>query len=437
MEQKALTQKEDPIYQMLTRYKSAIASVLPKHITPERMLRIAYQVIHRTPKLRNCSQASLINGILEISMLGLDIGRTAHLLPFGNEAIVVPDYKGLIDLAHRSGQINSLSFKAVYQNDNFEYEEGTSRYIKHKPTEDERGPLRAAYAICNYKHGGLDFELIFREDAMAVKARSPAKSSGDSPWNKSDQEWTMWCKTAVRRLAKRIPQSPELQRAVELEDLIEAGLKQNLNHIVDAEIEAPPPTVPEKITTGDPKEKIKEKLNDLKQKGQIRNEVDDIRSEFINLKQKGFRPWVLGNSDIKTFPPKIQAEIEAKWADFRAKGYSEYQEPYPYPKIEAGPWHKEEEKPPNIPDPESSQGQGEMLEAKPIATTNPEEETQSEPDLKAEAVQRALEAKRMEAEETIFCPDHEGNVKSSLCKDCLLRNRCDPYKEWQHEKQRE
>jgi len=85
----------------------------------------------------------------------------------------------------------------------------------------------------------------------------------------------------------------------------------------------------------------------------------------------------------------------------------------------------------NVPNAEPSQGQD-------------EKKTQPEPDLKAkeeqeklEAAQKALEAKRMKAEETIFCPDHEGNVKSSLCKDCLLRNRCDPYKEWQHEKQRE
>lgn len=261
-EHKAMTVSEDPIYQMLAKYKGAIASVLPKHITPERMLRVSYQAIHRTPKLRKCSGASLVNGLIEISTLGLDIGRTAHLVPFKGEAVVITDYKGMIELAHRSGQIDSFPFKPVYENDYFDYEEGTSRYIKHKPATKDRGKLIAAYAIANFKHGGFDFEVVHPVDIEATKKVAPGAKSPDSPWNNPDQEWTMWCKTAVRRLSKRIPQSPELRRITELEDLVEAGLSQNLDHIINGEFSVPPPQKSSEKQTE--KDRIHERLNAMK-----------------------------------------------------------------------------------------------------------------------------------------------------------------------------
>ena len=224
--------KRDPIYELLTTYKTAIRNVLPKHLTPERILRIAYTAIYRSPKLRECTHESIINAVLEISMLGLDIGRTAHIVPFCKEATFICDYKGFIDLAHRSERIEAFTFKPVYEADDFQYEEGTSRYIKHKPFRGvDRGPLTAAYSIVFFKHGGFDFEVVEEPDIQATKRFSPGAKRSDSPWNKKDLEWTMWCKTAVRRLAKRVPQSPELQRAAYLEELAEAGLKQDIHHV--------------------------------------------------------------------------------------------------------------------------------------------------------------------------------------------------------------
>jgi len=292
-EQKALTTKEDPVYQMLSNYKSAIASVLPKHMTPEKMLRTAYTVIHRTPKLKSCTPVSLINGILEISMLGLDIGRTAHLVPFKNEAVVIPDYKGLIELAHRSNQINSFVLKPVYENDDFDYREGTDRYIKHKPATENRGRLIAAYAIVNFRHGGFDFEVVHQEDIEAVKKVAPGAKSKDSPWNKPDQEKYMWMKTAARIISKRIPQSPELQKAAYLEELVEAGLQQNISHVIDADFRAM--ETPQEKSESNP-EKVKndlnKKLKDMKEKGQTKEgnqglfndpRVADMHLEFKKL----------------------------------------------------------------------------------------------------------------------------------------------------------
>jgi len=268
-EQKVVTIKDDPIYQMLAQYKTAVSSVLPKHLTPERMLRIAHTMIHRSPKLKECTPLSLINAVIEISILGLEIGRTAHIIPFKSEATVIVDYKGFIELAHRSNQIASLPFKPVYENDVFEYEEGTTRHIKHKPAREKRGRLVAAYAIANFKGGGFDFEVVLPEDIAITKKKAPGAKKPDSPWNKEDEEWTMWCKTAVRRLAKRIPQCPELQKAAYLDELVEAGLKQNLSHITNGVIDVDFKTLEQPQSKPPDKEEVQKKLNDLKKSGQV------------------------------------------------------------------------------------------------------------------------------------------------------------------------
>jgi len=291
---KDLTQNEDPIYTMLAANKNAIKSVLPKHLTPERVLRVAYMAINKTPKLRECTPASLTNAIIELSILGLELGRTGHIVPYKRDAVFIPDYKGYIELAHRSSMIASLPFKPVYANDYFEYEEGTTRYIKHRPTDGERGKLIAAYAICFFKGGGYDFEVVRQPDIDAVKKQSAGAKYPDSPWNKDDQEWTMWCKTAVRRLAKRIPQSPELQRAAYQEELAEAGVKQDLNYVQDP-IDITPLTKADEIS-----KTINQEPDDLVQKGHTW--TDKTRKQFhAMMEEQGmgetdkheFKQWCL------------------------------------------------------------------------------------------------------------------------------------------------
>lgn len=224
--------KQDPIMNLLQRYKSSIAGVLPQHLTPERMINIAHKAIYRSPKLTQCTPLSLINSIIEVSKLGLEVGRTAHLVPFKDQATVIIDYKGMIELAHRSVKVASLPMKAVYENDFFEYAEGTTRYIKHTPAKEKRGKIIAAYAIVNFKGGGFDFEVVLPEDIAIIKKRSAGARKSDSPWN-TDDEPMMWCKSAMRRIAKRIPQCPELQKAAYLDELAEAGIKQGIDHIAD------------------------------------------------------------------------------------------------------------------------------------------------------------------------------------------------------------
>jgi recombination protein RecT len=90
---------------------------LPSHLTAERMARIALTEVRRVPKLALCDQNSFMGAIMTCCQLGLEPGSAlghAYLIPFENtkkrivEVQLILGYKGMIDLARRSGQIRSM-----------------------------------------------------------------------------------------------------------------------------------------------------------------------------------------------------------------------------------------------------------------------------------------------------------------------------------------
>ncbi len=243
----ALTVKEQKdVRSLLGSNIQAIKSVLPKHLTPERMLRMAFTSITMNPKLARCSQLSLMNAVVEASVIGLEIGGPlglAHLVPFKNERTkqlevqLIPDYKGLIELMYKSSMVRSVTAHPVYQADVFDYEYGVNQTLKHKPEDNDRGRLTHAYCIVFFITGGVDFEVVDQKIADAAKSKSAAKNSSHSPWNKPDEVHNMWVKTAVKRISKRVPKSPDLQKAVQLDNVAESGEGQSFSHVIDVDFE--------------------------------------------------------------------------------------------------------------------------------------------------------------------------------------------------------
>jgi len=235
---KALTVKEnETVFALIKNNIRAITSVLPDHIPPEKMLRLSHQAVVLNPELARCSQLSFLNAVIEASTLGLEVGGStaqAHLVPYKGVVKLIPDYKGLIELGYRSPAVASISAHPVYESDKFDYWYGVNQDLRHVPFKDgDRGELIAAYAVVKYISGGFDFEVVEKEDAMAAKAYSQAKNSKHSPWNKKADEWTMWVKTAVRRLMKRVPKNPKLQQAIALDQPL--AEKQTFSNVIDAD----------------------------------------------------------------------------------------------------------------------------------------------------------------------------------------------------------
>lgn len=169
---------------------------------------------------------SFVGSCVVLAQLGLELGPLgqAYLLPFRNnknnstECTMIIGYKGMIDLARRSGQIISLTAHAVYENDEFKYAYGLNEILEHRPSLNDRGALVAVYAVAKLRDGGHQFEVLSVKDVELVRSKSKAKDFG--PWKSDFDE--MAKKTAIRKLFKYLPVSVDLQRAFTIEDRAEA-----------------------------------------------------------------------------------------------------------------------------------------------------------------------------------------------------------------------
>lgn len=224
------------------KIKAQMALALPKHMTADRLARIALTEVRKTPALSRCDQASFLGAIMQCAQLGLEPGGAlghAYLLPFENrkkqitEVQFIVGYRGMIDLARRSGQILSLEARAVYAADKFHVALGLNPDLTHEPAweADDRGPLRFVYAVAKLKDGGTQFEVMSRAEIERVRAKSRAGQSG--PWVDHFEE--MAKKTVIRRLFKYLPVSIELAGAVEQDERVDVDLPQDNPLTIDAE----------------------------------------------------------------------------------------------------------------------------------------------------------------------------------------------------------
>ena len=202
------------------KFRDEIAKALPKHLTPDRFIRVAVSALARTPKLKECEPVSLFGAMLTLSQIGIEPdGRRAHLIPFENrkrgvvECQLIIDYKGLAEMAMRSGVVSYLHADVVCENDQFE--ENMGEIIVHKiDRRNDRGEVFAAYAICKFKDGTAKAEVMGKHEIEAIRKRSKAGNAG--PWITDWNE--MAKKTVFRRLSKWLPLSPEFRDAVEADD---------------------------------------------------------------------------------------------------------------------------------------------------------------------------------------------------------------------------
>lgn len=216
----------DQIQDYLTRNRDKLAEALPRHVTPERMARIALTTIRMNPKLLECSVPSLLGAIMQAATLGLEPGLLGHayFVPFNNkkkgpdgkeswvkEVTFIAGYKGLLDLARRSGEIKTIQAQAVHANDLFEYECGLSPVLRHVPKLiGDRGPAVGYYAYALTKDDGTYFEFMTREDIDKIRSRSKAKDFG--PWVTDYGQ--MARKTVLRRLCNYLPLKVEIAQSI-------------------------------------------------------------------------------------------------------------------------------------------------------------------------------------------------------------------------------
>lgn len=239
---------------------ATIKNVLPSHLTPERMSRVACTALMRTPKLSKCTQASFFKCMLDLSQWGLEPdGRRAHLIPFENrkaqtiECTLIIDYKGLAELVYRSGVVSFLHADVVREGDFFVYSMGELSqhipwFLRRDPNKPaEAGKIYAVYCKAMMKDGSAKTEVLSVDEVYSIRDNSQGwrafkKYGGQSPWNPENpvSEQEMMKKTAFRRLSKWLPLSAEIRDAVEHDDDaidVEATVPQSRARVSDLNLQ--------------------------------------------------------------------------------------------------------------------------------------------------------------------------------------------------------
>ncbi len=205
---------------------AAFKQALPPGINPEKFSRIVMTAVQRTPDLLKADRQSLWNACVQAAADGLiPDGREGALVVYktkkkdadGRENWVeavqfLPMVAGIKKRVRQSGEIATWDAYVVHKKDDFDFALGDNPFIHHKPFMDgDPGPIIAAYSVATLKTGEKSREVMTKTQLDRVKAAS--KTSGFGPWK--DWESEMCRKTVVKRHAKSLPMSTDVQNLVD------------------------------------------------------------------------------------------------------------------------------------------------------------------------------------------------------------------------------
>lgn len=219
-----------------------IKKALPSVITPERFTRMVLSAISVNPKLAQCTPSSFLGAMMSAAQLGLEpntpLGQ-AYLIPYKNRGVDEVQfqlgYKGLIDLAYRSGEVELVQAHIVYENDDFTLEYGLEPKLVHKPADRDRGEPIKVYAMFKTKSGGYGFDVMSMDDVRRhAEKYSQAYKSGFSPWKTNFEE--MAKKTVLKRVLKYAPLKSDFVRAVVQDESIKNEISEDMYSVQNENI---------------------------------------------------------------------------------------------------------------------------------------------------------------------------------------------------------
>lgn len=229
------------------RVKNQIALALPQTgMTPERLLRIVLTAINRTPLLLSCTETSVLSAVIQSAQLGLEpdgVMGLAYLVPYGNQCQFIVGYRGLIELARRSGLVKNVDAQVVHIGDYFKYRLGLEPTLEHIPgdmLEFEADELRrqalkalggtnlssivAAYCVVTMTDNSKIFRVVGKQYVDKVRKASRGSDNASSPWKQWEEQ--MWMKTSIKQGLKLIPLSPDdkLLKAMAVDESVMKGM---------------------------------------------------------------------------------------------------------------------------------------------------------------------------------------------------------------------
>ena len=220
------------LQQYIKQMEKEIQKALPSVITPERFTRIVLSAISANPKLAETTPQSFLGAMMTAAQLGVEpntpLGQ-AYLIPYRNKGVLECQfqlgYKGLIDLAYRSGEISIIQAQVVYAEDQFTYSFGLEPTLKHIPAASDRGEPVYVYAVFKTKEGGYGFEVM-SIDAIRLFAQKYSKAYENGPWQTNFEE--MAKKTVLKRVLKYAPLKTEFLRKLAQDETIKQEISDDM-----------------------------------------------------------------------------------------------------------------------------------------------------------------------------------------------------------------
>lgn len=209
-------------------------------LNPAHLVRVAATAIRLNPKLAKCTPASFVGALIALEQVGLEpVAGRAYLLPFLNSRKVIINgkeewhkqyevqaligYRGYSDLFYRHESALSIEARTVHKEDKFDYEYGTTSFLRHKPGIGDRGPATLYYSMAKMKDGAVLFAVMSREECVEhgkkhskVYDKKAMKFMPGTPW--TDDEDSMCRKTVLLQLTKTLPLSIETQKAMSVDE---------------------------------------------------------------------------------------------------------------------------------------------------------------------------------------------------------------------------
>lgn len=231
--------------QYIKQMEGEIKKALPSVITPERFTRIVLSALSANPQLASTTPQSFLGAMMTAAQLGVEpntpLGQ-AYLIPYRNHGTLECQfqlgYKGLIDLAYRSGEVSMIQAQIVYENDDFSYSFGLEPALKHTPAKKDRGEPVAVYAVFRTKDGGCGFDVMSIDDVRAhARKYSQAYNKGStSPWQTNFEE--MAKKTILKRVLKYAPLKSDFVRGVAQDETVKTEISEDMYSVPNAVVEA-------------------------------------------------------------------------------------------------------------------------------------------------------------------------------------------------------
>ncbi|RDC50983.1 recombination protein RecT [Acinetobacter sp. RIT592] len=220
--------------QLMKSMSKEIEAALPSHMSSERFQRVALTAFGNNPKLMNCDPMSFIAAMMDSAQLGLEpntpLGQ-AYLIPYGTKVQFQVGYKGLLELALRSGKIKTLYAHEVRENDTFEVKYGLHQDLIHEPVlKGNRGEVIGYYAVYHLDTGGHSF-VFMTKDEVLEHAKGKSKTFNNGPWQ-TDFD-AMAKKTVIKQLLKYAPLSIEMQKAVSSDETVKSKIDEDMSLVVD------------------------------------------------------------------------------------------------------------------------------------------------------------------------------------------------------------